>query len=1253
MSEETNMMGVTPTSLTSSPEVTAPKLDAGNKPEETILDVIPMTIENDIINSGLAKLQNFKETLPDFWTSANKMFNPLAISDTVSGLIKGDYHDPEAIKNTLIDEYTKNIATPKDVLGVAGHIYAAGWEIELGMLQGLGDFGIKAIALDAIDYANKPSQPKLEDVMTPPSMALFAGKNDFKRTKLYANMIGEGMKGWEKNWNFVLTGARKAAWDAIEPLAGERFNDPNAKDSNPAIEKEAYSLMKKDFDEAYKLDIEANKAYKKDYPVFWLLDVMSFASLGLSAAKDAGMVSFVAEQVKKLPKNVTLKGTTYPIRDMILSPDIFQDPNYLTLKMQKIGGDKLVGVESAERTQPILKIMTDTNLGKVEQALSSGSLMPEQMPLITSKLRAKYPILSSIPDEGRVMARSSMAQGLSEAIKEVQTSIFTDLQFQAKGIKSPLKSQIILAVKNRINMNLPLGDGIGLNEATKMANDIIKMSKDMKPGSYVPSGVPQDIINVAASVKSSIQQSSLKLVKMGVLEAEDVKASYLHTNYKIYDKTLDWKPTPQMKAKALDGLMADGLDANSAELVLYNIENKRPISFVNPKLKQSISLGPTKHKQNLPEYLKEYMGEELDPSKQVFNTMYTQGKLINHYEFVDNIASGKLSDGKPMMINSKDVYFVDSMGNDVSKTVDLKKLTKIPMSEYIGENVGVIQKKNEILTYSKRNKVLMDKLDAVKDKETYTSDFNKYSKLITNNQNKLSQSFDALEDMTTNLRKYLQGDPYMRENGQLVFSKSITNKAPIPGYTLLPENKLLGKLSSQWVETEMANDLLASTSATTKMGTILDFFNNQIMAPFRKAVTAYNVPTHINNVVGDVAFYYGSGGSPTYLAKIPEMMGEVVNKGDLFKLALKNNVIDTNFLSSMSLDKGYKYFKGSTSELDVVNRMIKAPQDLYMAEDDVFKLLRFKEEVDKGFSPADAAKTVRKYFPYFDQSPAYVKTLSTVIPFVSFTEQSARIWANMSMDHPARMIVLQQLPQITEKLSAQAMGVTDEERQILRKTLPSYMQGDSYIVVGKRKNPKTGEEEIGIKSATSKLPFMSAPSMLLGGPQNIVSNPYIKMATKAAQGKMFPYEATPGQVAEITGREVAMANLPPLLGTKINSWMMAKKGLSTTGRTPEEEIRAGILGSGTTWINSIKMMDAYDATNNRSLADIQKAITSANDALEDPEAVKGVYRGWSKDQLLIEIQRLETIQSAREQSIDLQDAEISYLNQQIQKKAKK
>jgi len=259
-----------------------------------------------------------------------------------------------------------------------------------------------------------------------------------------------------------------------------------------------------------------------------------------------------------------------------------------------------------------------------------------------------------------------------------------------------------------------------------------------------------------------------------------------------------------------------------------------------------------------------------------------------------------------------------------------------------------------------------------------------------------------------------------------------------------------------WVPKNVFQELRELTSPQMKSST--DGLLRLITAVHKTAKTAYNVPTHGSNVLGNTAFLVNAGVNPfskdflklrarswdavaqlQKAGRSGQELTEIKNLGKLDSLVTPGRKLDiaeemasgelrdlielSSVVASEGLGVLQNLAKGEDFVGNVARNINKAvtnskgyvPSDWYVREDAMDKMAYFLHLRQRGFSRAGAVAEVGRRMPMYNHvGSAVAGARSWALPWVTFPSEAMRILKNNMMDHPLKTAMMLQLPELAQ-----------------------------------------------------------------------------------------------------------------------------------------------------------------------------------------------------------------------------------------------
>lgn len=264
-------------------------------------------------------------------------------------------------------------------------------------------------------------------------------------------------------------------------------------------------------------------------------------------------------------------------------------------------------------------------------------------------------------------------------------------------------------------------------------------------------------------------------------------------------------------------------------------------------------------------------------------------------------------------------------------------------------------------------------------------------------------------------------------------------------------------------------------SATRALGINFQQVHGDILGTFRTGKTAYNPATHFRNLFGTIVFHHlAVGGMGVFKGGPMRGYRAIMEGGEEFAEGRVMGIIGSTFTdeSRAMINKEYKGLMEAGGReitgLDWVGRLfgdnrltrnIKKGagkmERLYRSEDEMYKLdayLRLRDKFKAAGLGIDEARAkarleVDKFFPTFNTSSGATHLLKQMIPFGSFTAESARVWKNAMIEKPHLAFFWNHLTEQLTTAAAARLGLTMDEVEKAKSNIPGYTQGKKLLMM--------------------------------------------------------------------------------------------------------------------------------------------------------------------------------------------------------------
>jgi hypothetical protein len=262
----------------------------------------------------------------------------------------------------------------------------------------------------------------------------------------------------------------------------------------------------------------------------------------------------------------------------------------------------------------------------------------------------------------------------------------------------------------------------------------------------------------------------------------------------------------------------------------------------------------------------------------------------------------------------------------------------------------------------------------------------------------------------------------------------------------MPDNALMGSLRKKWVIPEIAGDI----NAITQLNKGTDLIAKSV-ALYEKSMSAWkfgkvvlNPATHARNMMSNSILLDLSGVNHIRQAQlIPKMLDDLSNKGEVYQQAVKHGAIGGEFYGGDIKAIKDWYTASAGNNFQKMMSLAKIPADklgnLYQAEEQLFKMVKFSDGLQKGLSPERAAAEAQKWLFDYTKIPDAVKLAKLGSPFFTFTYKAVPRVAEALLNNPMRVYKYHAMFEAWNESARKLNGMSPEEFARHKKSLPSWI----------------------------------------------------------------------------------------------------------------------------------------------------------------------------------------------------------------------
>ena len=389
---------------------------------------------------------------------------------------------------------------------------------------------------------------------------------------------------------------------------------------------------------------------------------------------------------------------------------------------------------------------------------------------------------------------------------------------------------------------------------------------------------------------------------------------------------------------------------------------------------------------------------------------------------------------------------------------------------------GMMLEAKDVAIFNLMNKTLRDSNMAPQDQFVKFNDQIVTPRWLRNYQNKLRKQLewkqgDQLQE-TISLIKDIDGIVQKAERNARKYESSKDLRR-------LPDNAQLGYLRGAYVNKRVYDDVWGHFELMNQDNSFMGLLTGRgkladtITRLWKTSKVVWNPPTWVRNIVGN-AVHLQLSGIPFH--KIPSYtitaINEIKNKGKAYQVALDNGIIDGTFTSQEALRMADdmktimkmqfspygilgsgKLAKYAANARHALARGVDSLGDGYQFIEQVFKVAKIREQLDKGATPEQAAMEANKWlfdYSFIPQTVRQARQNPILLgsPFLTYTYKSFPLMIEVAAKHPMRLLPYVAMPYlISQAFLAMNPDMSEDDLEKLKQTLPVWAQRQNAIEI--------------------------------------------------------------------------------------------------------------------------------------------------------------------------------------------------------------
>lgn len=284
-----------------------------------------------------------------------------------------------------------------------------------------------------------------------------------------------------------------------------------------------------------------------------------------------------------------------------------------------------------------------------------------------------------------------------------------------------------------------------------------------------------------------------------------------------------------------------------------------------------------------------------------------------------------------------------------------------------------------------------------------------------------------------------------------IWTKDVATEGYVQLKTLRSPFNNIKKAHGKYVQGDIARDL--NSLVAERPAWIRNY--NKMLSTWKVFKTAFSPPTHMRNLFSNVVLADMGGLSAFRRPDIfKTALSDLKNQGKWYKEAEAGGLMGKEFYSAeveQMWKAGDKVGQPGFFSAIANNKYISAPGRLYQAEEQWFKLAKYIHNRQKGLSITRSVDDAHKWlFDYTNVSPFVNFTRQTSHPFITFTAKAGPRILESWFKHPLRNAKYYLAYKYYEDYSKAKLGITDDDYNLVKKSLPEYMRSGTWMLLPER-----------------------------------------------------------------------------------------------------------------------------------------------------------------------------------------------------------
>ena len=258
----------------------------------------------------------------------------------------------------------------------------------------------------------------------------------------------------------------------------------------------------------------------------------------------------------------------------------------------------------------------------------------------------------------------------------------------------------------------------------------------------------------------------------------------------------------------------------------------------------------------------------------------------------------------------------------------------------------------------------------------------------------------------------------------------------------MADSPALGALKGKFVIPSIADDINGIVSV--KDPSIMFRTYGKMLGAWKYGKVVLNPATHARNMMSNSILLDLSGtGHAKQAILYPRAFVEYLSKGKIYQQALEDGAIGGEFVGTevAKLKTFYESVTGGhTSKiLNILKAPFKAASNVYRGEEQIAKMVKYMDVLDKGGVRKFAAEQAQKTLFDYAKIPTFIEVSKHAAPFITFTYKSIPRIAEAMIERPLKVYKYFAFFNAWNSAARKTLGMNPEQFARENKALPPWL----------------------------------------------------------------------------------------------------------------------------------------------------------------------------------------------------------------------